>query len=87
MMRAETPANARQLAAFLKRGEGAGVEFKRSTGELKQGMQTLCALLNGAGGVLFFGVRSNGTPEGQVVSQARQVRQRSRWPWVMRLGL
>ena len=62
------PANAKQLAALVKEGEGPALEFKRSTGELKEGMQTLCAFLNGSGGVVLFGVRPDGTIEGQEVS-------------------
>ena len=62
------PANAKQLAALVKEGEGPALEFKRSTGELKEGMQTLCAFLNGSGGRVLFGVRPEGTIEGQAVS-------------------
>ena len=62
------PANAKQLAALVKEGEGPALEFKRSTGELKEGMQTLCAFLNGSGGRVLFGVRPEGTIEGQEVS-------------------
>jgi ATP-dependent DNA helicase RecG len=62
------PANAKQLAALVKEGEGPALEFKRSTGELKEGMQTLCAFLNGSGGRVLFGVRPEGTIEGQSVS-------------------
>ena len=62
------PANAKQLAARVKEGEGPVLEFKRSTGELKEGMQTLCAFLNGSGGMVLFGVRPEGTIEGQEVS-------------------
>ena len=62
------PANAKQLAALVKKGEGPALEFKRSTGELKEGMQTLCAFLNGSGGMVLFGVRPEGTIEGQAVS-------------------
>jgi ATP-dependent DNA helicase RecG len=62
------PANAKQLAALVKEGEGPTLEFKRSTGELKEGMQTLCAFLNGSGGRVLFGVRPEGTIEGQAVS-------------------
>jgi len=62
------PANAKQLAALVKEGEGPALEFKRSTGELKEGMQTLCAFLNGSGGVVFFGVRPDDEAEGQEVS-------------------
>ena len=62
------PANAKQLAALVKEGEGPALEFKRSTGELKEGMQTLCAFLNGSGGLVLFGVRPEGAIEGQAVS-------------------
>ncbi|MBI2191318.1 MAG: ATP-binding protein [Planctomycetes bacterium] len=61
-------ANAKQLAALVIQGEGAALEFKRSTGELKEGMQTLCAFLNGSGGTVLFGIRPDGTIEGQEVS-------------------
>ena len=64
----ESPANAKQLAALVEEGEGPALEFKRSTGELKEGMQTLCAFLNGSGGTVLFGVRPEGTIEGQAVS-------------------
>src|SRR3990170_8253915 len=62
------PANPKQLGALVEEGEGPALEFKRSTGELKEGMQTLCAFLNGSGGVVLFGVRADGTIEGQAVS-------------------
>ncbi|MEW6742534.1 MAG: ATP-binding protein [Planctomycetota bacterium] len=62
------PTNAKQLAALVREGEGQALEFKRSTGELKEGMQALCAFLNGSGGLVLFGVRSEGTIEGQAVS-------------------
>jgi len=62
------PANAKHLAALVKQGEGTTLEFKRSTGELKQGMQTLCAFLNGSGGTALFGVRPDGAIKGQAVS-------------------
>lgn len=62
------PTNANQIAALVKLGEGAQMEFKRSTAELKEGMRTLCAFLNGSGGVLLFGVRPDGAVEGQDAS-------------------
>ncbi len=62
------PANAKQLAVLVEEGEGPALEFKRSTGELKEGMRTLCAFLNGSGGLVLFGVRPEGTIDGQVVS-------------------
>ncbi len=62
------PASAKQLGVLVKQGEGPALEFKRSTGELKEGMQTLCAFLNGSGGRVLFGVRPDGTINGQEVS-------------------
>jgi ATP-dependent DNA helicase RecG len=40
----------------------------RSTGELREAMQTVCAFLNGSGGTVLFGIRPDGTAEGQQVS-------------------
>jgi len=37
------PVNRKQLPRLLKRGEGLALEFKRSTAELREGMQTVCA--------------------------------------------
>jgi len=67
-MNTPAPANLKQLSALLRHREGPTLEFKRSTGELKEGMQTLCAFLNGSGGMVLFGVRADGTAEGQDVS-------------------
>ena len=68
MTTVQPPANAKQLAALVKDGEGPALEFKRSTGEMKEAMQTLCAFLNGSGGRVLFGIRPEGTIEGQSVS-------------------
>jgi predicted HTH transcriptional regulator len=67
-MNTNARANLKQLSALLRQGEGPALEFKRSTGELKEGMQTLCAFLNGTGGMALFGVRPDGKAEGQDVS-------------------
>jgi ATP-dependent DNA helicase RecG len=64
----EIPANENELAKLTKRGEGPTLEFKRSTAELREGMQSVCAFLNGSGGMVLFGVRSDGVVEGQQVS-------------------
>jgi ATP-dependent DNA helicase RecG len=64
----KAPANAKELIRLLKQGEGVTLEFKRSTGELKEAMQTACAFLNGSGGTVLIGVRPNGEAEGQQVS-------------------
>ena len=68
MKDAVIPKSTRQLVALAKHGEGAELEFKRSTGELKEAMQTLCAFLNGSGGTVLIGIRPDGTIEGQDVS-------------------
>jgi len=62
------PAIARELIQLLKQGESRTLEFKRSTGELREGLQTVCGFLNGSGGLVLFGVRPDGRPEGQEVS-------------------
>ena len=41
------------------------IEFKRTTGQLERGMETLCAFLNGEGGTVLFGV----TDEGKIIGQ------------------
>ena len=64
----KVPVNQKELSRLLKRGEGSTLEFKRSTAELREGMQTVCAFLNGSGGLVVFGVRSGGFTEGQEVS-------------------
>ena len=67
-MTVAVPSDAKELAALVCQGEGSTLEFKRSTGELKGGMQTLCAFLNADGGTVLFGVRSDGRLEGQEVA-------------------
>lgn len=57
-----------ELRALAGRGEGPALELKRSTAELREAMQTLCAFLNGKGGRLIFGARPDGTLVGQQVS-------------------
>jgi ATP-dependent DNA helicase RecG len=64
----EIPKNLKQLTDLIKKGENQTLEFKRSTGEIREGMQTLCAFLNGSSGMVLFGVRPDGTIEGQAVS-------------------
>ena len=36
--------------------ETDSIEFKKTTGQLERGMETLCAFLNGTGGTVLFGV-------------------------------
>ena len=67
-MTLKLPANLKDLRALVRHGEGLTVEFKRSTGELKEALQTVCAFLNGSGGTVLFGIWSDGTAEGQDVT-------------------
>lgn len=57
------------LQKIIKDDEGSTLEFKKSTGELKEGLQTICAFLNGSGGMVLFGVNRKGVIEGQQVSE------------------
>ncbi len=46
------------------------LEFKKSTGELKEGIVSICAMLNKhQKGELYFGVKPDGTPIGQQISE------------------
>lgn len=63
-----TLASGRELEQLLRQPEGERLEWKRSTGELREAMRTVCAFLNGDGGVLLFGIRPDGRVEGQQVS-------------------
>lgn len=61
--------NREDLAGLVRPGESERVEFKRSTGDLKGGMQSACAMLNGSlPGHVLFGVGDDGSIVGQDVS-------------------
>lgn len=47
--------------------EGVDVEFKETTGQLDRGMETLCGMLNGTGGIVIFGVKNSGKIVGQEI--------------------
>lgn len=59
-----------QLLALAAEGELERLEFKKSTGDLRGAMESLCGFLNGAGGQVLLGVNSQGKPIGQAVSDA-----------------
>ena len=44
------------------------IEFKKTTGQLERGMETLCAFLNGDGGTVLFGVTDEGKITGQDIA-------------------
>ena len=49
-------------------GETATVEFKKSTGQRGPATRSVCAMLNGHGGSVLFGVSDEGVIRGQEVS-------------------
>ena len=61
--------NLPELESLVALGEGTELEFKRTTSELRQGLQTLCAMLNAKGGSVLFGVDPKGRIGCQGVSE------------------
>ncbi len=57
------------VSEMVTLGEGAALEFKRSTGELRGALRTLCAFLNGEGGTLLFGVGADGKLDTHVLNR------------------
>lgn len=57
-----------QIEALIKQGESLCLEFKTSTSQLKAALETICAYLNGKGGVVLIGVKNNGQIIGQDVT-------------------
>ena len=57
------------IRELVSKGETRTLELKKTSGELKDGMHSLCAFLNTDGGVLVFGVAPNSLKiDGQIVS-------------------
>ena len=57
-----------ELEKIVTGGETERVEFKRSTGQRSEAAKTVCAMLNGLGGMLLFGVNDRGEILGQKIS-------------------
>lgn len=57
-----------ELIGLVARGESEAVEFKETTGQRVEACHTLCAFLNGNGGVVVFGVTKKDKLVGQLVS-------------------
>jgi len=68
--------NLHDLRGLVRKGESDRVEFKRSTGQRTAAAKTVCAMLNGLGGFVIFGVSDKGKITGQQVS-ARTVEELS----------
>jgi ATP-dependent DNA helicase RecG len=60
--------NVHELTDLVQGGETEGVEFKKSTGQRSEATRTVCAMLNGVGGFLLFGVTAAGKFVGQMVT-------------------
>jgi ATP-dependent DNA helicase RecG len=57
-----------ELQTLVNKGEGTTVEFKKTTGQLHAAFETICAFLNGKGGVVLIGVTDDGRIIGQDIS-------------------
>ncbi len=60
--------NVDDVKDIVSRGEGEQVELKSSTGQRTRAAKTVCAMLNGLGGFVIFGVSDKGDLVGQQVS-------------------
>lgn len=58
----------KQIKNLAKLGESGTLEFKKTTSQLKPAFETLCAFLNGKGGIVLIGVADKGQVVGQDVS-------------------
>ena len=56
------------LNKMIAEGESETLEFKKSTGQLRQAFTTICGFLNNKGGRILFGVTNKGKIIGQTVS-------------------
>ena len=61
--------NADRIARLIAAGESETLEFKSTTGTLREAARTVCAMLNQRGGHLLFGVTPKGHMAGQQVSE------------------
>ena len=60
--------NLEELKKLAARGESERLEFKRSTGQRSEAAKTVCAMLNGLGGLVLMGVSDKGDVLGQMVT-------------------
>lgn len=57
-----------ELKKIILNGESESLEFKKTTGQRTEAAKTVCALLNGIGGYVIFGVSDRGELIGQQVT-------------------
>jgi len=60
--------NLNDIKTLISDGETEKLEFKKSTAQLKSAAETLCAFLNGSGGIVLIGVKDNKELVGQEIS-------------------
>lgn len=60
--------NLKELEKLIQGGESEDIEFKKTTAQQRQGTKTVCALLNGLGGWVFYGIDDKGKAKGQEVT-------------------
>lgn len=60
--------NLEDIRHIIARGESEILEFKKSTGQRTEASKTVCAMLNGSGGHVLFGVTNQGEIVGQQVA-------------------
>jgi ATP-dependent DNA helicase RecG len=58
-----------ELKRLAAKGESDRLEFKRTTGQRTDAAKTVCAMLNGLGGFVIFGVGDKGELVGQEIGQ------------------
>lgn len=61
--------NLTEFKRLVARGESDRLEFKRTTGTRAEAAKTVCAMLNGVGGFVLFGVGDRGELLGQEIGQ------------------
>jgi len=62
-------ASSHDLAKLVAKGESKTLELKRSTGEMREAMHTICGFANGHGGRVVIGAKPDGQLVGQQVSE------------------
>jgi len=64
--------NVRELNELISDGESERIEFKRSTGQRTEAAKAVCAMFNGLGGFVLFGVNNKGEVIPQVTEQVTE---------------
>jgi ATP-dependent DNA helicase RecG len=59
---------ANEILNLISKGESETLEFKKSTGLMREGIESVCAFANHRGGYLLFGVDDDGAILGQQVT-------------------